>query len=107
MGVWEFGSSGVAEYSVTPVASSQISNISFLILHHSSLIQTMVATIKSSLRKNQHILIRQLANLIEETWECNLNLFPYDIPRRFRLCGGKLRGRKLIIEITAINSSIS
>lgn len=58
----------------------------------------MVATIQSSLRKRQHILIRQLADLIEETWKYHLNLFPYDIPEDLGYVEGNLEGEKLIIE---------
>ncbi len=58
----------------------------------------MVATIQSSLRKRQHILIRQLANLIEETWTRYLDLVPYDIPEDLGYVEGNLEGEKLVIE---------
>ena len=58
----------------------------------------MVTTIPSSLRQNQHILIRQLADLIEETWKRYLNLFPYDIPEDLGYIEGNLEGEKLVIE---------
>ncbi len=58
----------------------------------------MVAIIQSSFRKHQHILIRQLADLIEETWKRYLNLFPYDIPEDLGYVEGNLEGEKLVIE---------
>ena len=58
----------------------------------------MVATIRSSLRECQHLLIRQLANCIERNWEQHLNLFPYDIPKDLGYVEGNLEGEKLIIE---------
>ena len=58
----------------------------------------MVATIPSSLREHQHILIRKLANFIEEIWEDNLNLSPYSIPEDLGYVEGNLEGEKLIIE---------
>ncbi|MDJ0633084.1 MAG: phycocyanobilin:ferredoxin oxidoreductase [Xenococcaceae cyanobacterium MO_188.B29] len=58
----------------------------------------MVTTIQSSLREHQHILIRQLANFIEEIWECNLSLSPYNIPEDLGYVEGSLEGEKLIIE---------
>ncbi len=58
----------------------------------------MVATIQSSLRERQHILIRQLANFIEEIWECNLSISPYHIPEDLGYVEGSLEGEKLIIE---------
>ena len=58
----------------------------------------MIATIQSSIRKHQHILIRQLADFIEEIWECNLSLSPYHIPEDLGYVEGSLEGEKLIIE---------
>lgn len=58
----------------------------------------MVATIQSSLRERQHILIRQLANFIEEIWEGKLSLSPYNIPEDLGYVEGNLEGEKLIIE---------
>ena len=58
----------------------------------------MVATIISSLRERQHLLIRQLANCIQRNWERYLNLFPYDIPEGLGYVEGNLEGEKLIIE---------
>ena len=58
----------------------------------------MVATVKSSLRKHQHILIRHLADLIEDTWKRYLDLFLYDIPEDLGYVEGNLEGEKLVIE---------
>lgn len=58
----------------------------------------MVSTIQFSLRERQHILIRQLANFIEEIWEDNLTLSPYHIPEDLGYVEGSLEGEKLIIE---------
>ncbi len=58
----------------------------------------MFATISSSLRERQHLLIRQLANCIEENWERYLDLSPYDIPEDLGHVEGSLEGEKLIIE---------
>jgi phycocyanobilin:ferredoxin oxidoreductase len=58
----------------------------------------MAATTSSSLRESQNILIRQLANCIETTWENSLNLSPYDIPADLGYVEGSLEGEKLIIE---------
>ena len=58
----------------------------------------MVVTTPSSLRESQHIVIRQLANCIEKSWERYLNLCPYDIPEGLGYVEGSLEGEKLIIE---------
>ncbi|WP_019505133.1 phycocyanobilin:ferredoxin oxidoreductase [Pleurocapsa sp. PCC 7319] len=58
----------------------------------------MVATIRSSLRERQHLLIRQLANCIQRNWEKYLNLSPYNIPEGLGYVEGNLEGEKLIIE---------
>ena len=58
----------------------------------------MVTTIQSSLRKHQHILIRQLADSLEETWKRHLTLFLYDIPEDLGYVEGNLEEKKLIIE---------
>lgn len=59
---------------------------------------TMVATISSSLRERQHILIRQLANSIERHWVQYLSLSPYDIPEDLGYVEGSFEEEKLIIE---------
>lgn len=58
----------------------------------------MFVTISSSLRERQHLLIRQLANCIEQHWESYLDLSPYDIPEDLGYVEGSLEGEKLIIE---------
>ncbi len=58
----------------------------------------MVTTNQSSLRESQHILIRDLANCIEENWERYLELSPYEIPEDLGYVEGNLEGEKLVIE---------
>ena len=58
----------------------------------------MFATISSSLRERQHLLIRQLANCIEQHWQDYLCLSPYHIPSDLGYIEGSLEGEKLIIE---------
>lgn len=58
----------------------------------------MVTVVKSSLRERQHVLIRQLANLIEQEWQRHLELFPYEIPENLGYIEGNFEGEKLIIE---------
>ena len=58
----------------------------------------MVAIIPASLRENQHILIRQLADSIEFHWKKYLDLAPYKIPEDLGYVEGSLEGEKLTIE---------
>ena len=58
----------------------------------------MVTIVQSSLRERQHVLIRQLADFIEQQWQRNLELFPYEIPENLGYIEGNLDGEKLIIE---------
>ncbi|VEP12141.1 Phycocyanobilin:ferredoxin oxidoreductase [Hyella patelloides LEGE 07179] len=58
----------------------------------------MLVTIPSSLRNNQHPLICQLANCLEQHWEQYLTLSPYQIPEDLGYVEGSLEGEKLIIE---------
>ncbi|MDJ0681687.1 MAG: phycocyanobilin:ferredoxin oxidoreductase [Xenococcaceae cyanobacterium MO_167.B52] len=58
----------------------------------------MIATIPSSLRERQHLLIRQLANSIEKHWSKYLTLSPYQIPEDLGYIEGSLEGEKLVIE---------
>lgn len=58
----------------------------------------MFATIPSSLRERQHLLIRQLADSIERNWSQYLTLSPYQIPEDLGYVEGSLEGEKLIIE---------
>lgn len=58
----------------------------------------MIATIQPSLRERQHLLVRQLANCIEECWQRYLDLSPYHIPEDLGYVEGSMEGEKLIIE---------
>lgn len=58
----------------------------------------MIALFKSSLRKNQHALIQQLANWIEEQWIRHLDLAYYPIPQDLGYIEGNFATEKLIIE---------
>jgi phycocyanobilin:ferredoxin oxidoreductase len=51
-----------------------------------------------SLREQQHPLIRQLADCIEETWRKYLDLSPYNLPGELGYVEGRLEGEKLVIE---------
>ncbi|MGP1382810.1 MAG: phycocyanobilin:ferredoxin oxidoreductase [Thainema sp.] len=51
-----------------------------------------------SLRQQQHPLIRQLADVIESTWQTHLELSPYQLPEDLGYVEGRLEGEKLIIE---------
>ncbi len=53
---------------------------------------------QSSLRQEQHPLICQLADLILDCWQQNLNLSPYSLPEGLGYVEGKLEGEKLRIE---------
>ncbi len=56
-----------------------------------------ISACASSIRKNQHPLVRQLAEEIEKAWE-RLELAPYYLPDDLGYVEGKLEGEKLIIE---------
>ncbi|MBD2429915.1 MULTISPECIES: phycocyanobilin:ferredoxin oxidoreductase [Fischerella] len=58
----------------------------------------MSTTSISSLREQQHPLIRQLANSIEAAWHKHLDLSPYNLPAELGYVEGRLEGEKLIIE---------
>lgn len=58
----------------------------------------MSTTSTSSLREQQHPLIRQLADCIEATWHKYLDLSPYDLPAELGYVEGRLEGEKLTIE---------
>ncbi len=73
-------------------AVSPITNYQLPITKH------MIATVQSSLREHQHILIRELANFIEAYWQDYLSLSPYEIPKDLGYVEGSLEGEKLIIE---------
>ncbi len=55
-------------------------------------------TLKTSLRERQHSLIRRLADAIEQTWQANLDLSPYEIPADLGYIEHHLEGEKLVIE---------
>ncbi len=52
----------------------------------------------SSLRQQQHPLIHQLADAMEEIWHRYLDLQPYHLPAELGYVEGRLEGEKLIIE---------
>lgn len=52
----------------------------------------------SSLRSQQHPLIRQLADTIEGAWHQHLELQPYPMPAELGYVEGRLEGEKLTIE---------
>jgi len=58
----------------------------------------MLETSKSSLREQQHPLIRQLADAIEASWHRYLDLSPYELPHDLGYVEGRLEGEKLTIE---------
>ena len=58
----------------------------------------MTSTSTSSLRSQQHTLIRQLADCIENTWSRHLELSPYPMPAELGYVEGRLEGEKLTIE---------
>jgi phycocyanobilin:ferredoxin oxidoreductase len=58
----------------------------------------MSFTSTPSLRDQQHPLIRQLADCIEETWHQYLDLSAYHLPDELGYVEGKLEGEKLTIE---------
>lgn len=58
----------------------------------------MLETSPSSLRREQHSLIRQLADRMESVWKRYLDLEPYYLPAELGYVEGRLEGEKLIIE---------
>ncbi len=52
----------------------------------------------SSLRSQQHPLIRSLADTIESVWKTELKLLPYELPEDLGYIEGRLEGDKLTIE---------
>ncbi|MGK7889994.1 MAG: phycocyanobilin:ferredoxin oxidoreductase [Leptolyngbyaceae cyanobacterium] len=54
--------------------------------------------LKPSLRQQQHVLIRQLADTIESIWGEHLTLAPYKIPADLGYIENQLEGETLIIE---------
>ena len=53
---------------------------------------------EDSLRSQQHILIRQLADCIETVWQQELELSPYAVPADLGYIEGTLEGERLAIE---------
>ena len=58
----------------------------------------MVQACYTSLREQQHPLIRQLANTIEATWRNHLVTYSYDAPADLGYIEGVLEGERLTIE---------
>ncbi|MEG4022355.1 phycocyanobilin:ferredoxin oxidoreductase [Microcoleus sp. S13C4] len=58
----------------------------------------MLEISKSSLRDQQHHLIRDLADRMEAVWHRYLDLEPYHLPAELGYVEGRLEGEKLIIE---------
>ncbi|OLP16235.1 phycocyanobilin:ferredoxin oxidoreductase [Leptolyngbya sp. 'hensonii'] len=52
----------------------------------------------SSIREQQHPLIRRMADCIEATWQQYLDLSPYVLPAELGYVEGRLEGEKLTIE---------
>ncbi len=52
----------------------------------------------SSIRQQQHPLIRQLADIILASWQRHLHLSTYELPEGLGYVEGRLEGEKLIIE---------
>jgi phycocyanobilin:ferredoxin oxidoreductase len=68
----------------------------FSLLTRSRFFMSLTST--SSLRSQQHPLIRQLADCIESAWASHLELQPYPMPSEFGYVEGRLEGEKLTIE---------
>jgi len=66
----------------------------------------MSPTSTSSLRSQQHSLIRQLADCIEAVWHRHLNSH-YPMPAELGYVEGRLEGEKLTIENAAIRHPVS
>jgi len=58
----------------------------------------MSSATNSSLREQQHPLIRRLADCIEKVWSEHLDLSAYNLPAELGYVEGKLEGEKLTIE---------
>jgi len=57
-----------------------------------------MSTVQHSFKSQQHPLIRSLANSIEQAWQQNLELSPYQIPGDLGYVEGALEGERLMIE---------
>jgi phycocyanobilin:ferredoxin oxidoreductase len=69
-----------------------------LIIHCITFVGIMVTPISSSLREQQHPMIRELADRIEATWGQFLALSPYHLPDDLGYIEGRLEGERLTIE---------
>jgi phycocyanobilin:ferredoxin oxidoreductase len=58
----------------------------------------MMPSSPDSIRTHQHLLIRQLADRIEQIWHQHLDLHPYHLPADLGYVEGKMEGEKLVIE---------
>lgn len=58
----------------------------------------MSSSTTSSIREQQHPLIRNLADTIESVWQRHLELSPYQLPEDLGYVEGRLEGEKLVIE---------
>lgn len=58
----------------------------------------MAASSSTSLREQQHPMIRHLADTIESVWEQHLDLSPYQLPEDLGYVEGRLEGERLVIE---------
>jgi phycocyanobilin:ferredoxin oxidoreductase len=58
----------------------------------------MMPSSPASIRTQQHLLIRQLADRIESIWHQYLDLQPYHLPHDLGYVEGKMEGEKIVIE---------
>ncbi|MGB3615281.1 MAG: hypothetical protein WBA10_15915, partial [Elainellaceae cyanobacterium] len=58
----------------------------------------MPPSVPASIRQQQHPLIRDLADTIEEVWQQHLDLSPYYLPEGLGYIEGRLEGDRLVIE---------
>jgi phycocyanobilin:ferredoxin oxidoreductase len=58
----------------------------------------MMPSSPASIRTQQHLLIRQLADRIESIWHQYLELQPYHLPHDLGYVEGKMEGEKIVIE---------
>lgn len=58
----------------------------------------MSSSSTTSIREQQHPMIRELANRIEAVWQAHLSLSPYQLPEDLGYVEGRLEGERLTIE---------
>lgn len=58
----------------------------------------VMSVASSSIRDQQHPMIRRLANTIEQIWQQRLQLSPYQMPADLGYVEGRLEGERLVIE---------